>query len=52
MGPLVTTERLAAELGAPDLRVLDATWFMPGEGRDAAAVGKGLHRVSSSRSAS
>lgn len=37
MDSLVTTQWLADELAAPDLRVLDATWFLPGEGRDAAA---------------
>jgi thiosulfate/3-mercaptopyruvate sulfurtransferase len=34
---LVTTEWLAAHLGAPDLRVLDASWHMPAAGRDARA---------------
>ena len=28
MDALVTTEWLAAELDAPDLRILDATWFL------------------------
>ena len=32
---LVSTDWLAAHLGAPDLRVLDASWHMPGSGRDA-----------------
>ncbi|NIJ24062.1 3-mercaptopyruvate sulfurtransferase [Sphingomonas japonica] len=36
MDALVTTEWLAGELGASDLRVVDATWVMPGEGRDPA----------------
>jgi thiosulfate/3-mercaptopyruvate sulfurtransferase len=31
--PLVTTAWLAERLGLPDLRVVDATWFMPGDGR-------------------
>lgn len=31
---LVSTEWLAAHLGAPDLRVLDASWHLPAEGRD------------------
>jgi len=35
MESLVSTEWLAAELGAADLRVLDATIFLPGSGRDA-----------------
>ena len=34
MEPLVTTEWLAKELGAPDLRVLDGTWHMPQLKRD------------------
>lgn len=34
---LVSTEWLAAHLSDPDLRVLDGTWFMPDEGRDARA---------------
>ena len=37
MDSLVSTEWLEAELGAPDLRVVDATLFLPGMGRDAAA---------------
>lgn len=32
---LVSTEWLAGELGAPDLRVIDATIFLPGAGRNA-----------------
>ncbi len=31
MGPLVSTEWLAGELGKPDLVVLDATKFLPGQ---------------------
>lgn len=34
---LVSTEWLARHLADPDLRVIDATWFLPGEGRDASA---------------
>jgi thiosulfate/3-mercaptopyruvate sulfurtransferase len=34
---LVSTEWLAAHLGAPDLRIVDASWYLPGEGRDARA---------------
>lgn len=30
---LVSTEWLAAHLQAPDVRVVDATWFMPGQGK-------------------
>ena len=37
MDPLVTTAWLGATLGAPDLVLLDATWHMPGERRDARA---------------
>ena len=35
--PLVDIAWLAERLGAPDLVVLDATWHMPAEGRDARA---------------
>ena len=35
MDSLVSTEWLAGELGASDLRVIDATIFLPGSGRDA-----------------
>lgn len=34
---LVSTDWLAAHLKDPDLRVLDGTWFMPADGRDARA---------------
>jgi thiosulfate/3-mercaptopyruvate sulfurtransferase len=37
MESLVSTDWLAGELGATDLRVLDATGFLPGSGRDARA---------------
>ncbi len=37
MDLLVSTEWLAAELGASDLRIVDATQFLPDSGRDAAA---------------
>jgi thiosulfate/3-mercaptopyruvate sulfurtransferase len=37
MDSLVSTEWLEAELGASDLRVIDATIFLPGSGRDARA---------------
>lgn len=33
MGPLVSTGWLAARLGSPDLVVVDASWFLPAEGR-------------------
>lgn len=34
---LVSTEWLAGHLEAPDLRVVDATWFLPMDGRDGRA---------------
>lgn len=37
MDPLVSTEWLAGEIGASDLRIVDATYFLPEAGRDAAA---------------
>ena len=37
MDSLVSTEWLERELGAPDLKVIDATTFLPGSGRDARA---------------
>jgi thiosulfate/3-mercaptopyruvate sulfurtransferase len=33
--PLVDVAWLSNHLGAPDIRVVDATWFMPGDPRDA-----------------
>src|SRR5262245_26635611 len=36
-GPVVSTAWLAERLGDPDLRVLDATWYMPHLRRDARA---------------
>jgi thiosulfate/3-mercaptopyruvate sulfurtransferase len=35
--PMVSTEWLAARLGEPAIAIIDATWFMPDAGRDAAA---------------
>ncbi len=35
--PLVSADWLAGRLGQPEVRVLDATWFLPGAGRDARA---------------
>lgn len=43
MDSLVSTDWLAAELGAPDLRLLDATAFLPGSGRDARAEYESAH---------
>ncbi len=37
MDSLVSTEWLERELGAPDLKLIDATWFLHGSGRDARA---------------
>jgi thiosulfate/3-mercaptopyruvate sulfurtransferase len=34
---LVPTSWLASRLGSPGLRVLDASWYLPGSGRDATA---------------
>ncbi len=42
MDALVSTDWLALELGAPDLRVVDATWFLEA-GRDAAAEYESEH---------
>jgi thiosulfate/3-mercaptopyruvate sulfurtransferase len=38
MDALVSTEWLAAELAAPDLVVLDASWYMPSDARNARAL--------------
>jgi len=35
--PLVSTEWLAAHLTAPDIRIADASWYLPQAGRDAKA---------------
>ncbi|CAA9493744.1 MAG: 3-mercaptopyruvate sulfurtransferase, partial [uncultured Sphingomonadaceae bacterium] len=43
MDLLVSTEWLDGELGAPDLRVIDATVFLPGTGRDARAEYEAEH---------
>jgi thiosulfate/3-mercaptopyruvate sulfurtransferase len=40
---LVSTEWLAAHLGEPDLRVVDATWFLPVLKRDAGAEYRTAH---------
>lgn len=41
--PVVSGEWLEAQLGAPDLRIVDATWFMPGSPRDAQAEFEAAH---------
>ena len=43
MDSLVSTDWLEDELGAPDLRVVDATLFLPGSGRDARAEHEAEH---------
>lgn len=43
MEPLVPTEWLAGALGAADLRLLDATAFLPGSARDARAEYEAAH---------
>lgn len=43
MDELVSTEWLEKELGAPDLRVIDATLFLPDHGRDARAEYEAEH---------
>lgn len=37
MSPLVTTQWLADHLSAPDVRVIDASWYLPDQKRDAKA---------------
>jgi thiosulfate/3-mercaptopyruvate sulfurtransferase len=43
MDQLVSTEWLAGELGAPDLRVIDATLFLPNAGRNARTEYEAAH---------
>jgi len=43
MGPVVSTEWLARHLGEPDLRVVDATWYLPTLKRDARAEFQAAH---------
>ena len=43
MDPLVSTEFLAAQLGAPDLVICDATKYLPNENRDGAAEFQAAH---------
>lgn len=40
---LVSTEWLAAHLKDPDLRIIDASWYMPDAGRDAQAEYQAAH---------
>lgn len=41
--PLVSTDWLAERLEAPDIRVVDCSWFMPAEGRDPQAEYEAAH---------
>lgn len=43
MEPIVTTEWLAVHLSEPDLRVIDATWYLPHLKRDARAEFAAAH---------
>jgi thiosulfate/3-mercaptopyruvate sulfurtransferase len=43
MDQLVSTDWLERELGAPDLRVIDASFFLPADGRDARAEFEAEH---------
>lgn len=43
MESLVSTDWLAGELGAPDLRIVDATYFLPVHARDARAEYEAVH---------
>ena len=43
MQPLVSTEWLAPQLGAADLKVFDASWYMPAEQRDAQGLYRAAH---------
>ena len=40
---LVSTAWLAAHLGDPDLRIIDASWYLPDAGRDALAEYRAAH---------
>ena len=41
--PLVSTEWLAGHLGAPDIRIADASWYLPDAGRNAKAEYEAAH---------
>jgi len=49
MDDLVSTAWLAGQLGSPDLSILDATMFMPGEKRDPAAEFAQAHIIGARR---
>jgi thiosulfate/3-mercaptopyruvate sulfurtransferase len=40
---VVSTEWLATRLGTPGLRIIDASWYLPGSGRDAGAEYAAAH---------
>jgi thiosulfate/3-mercaptopyruvate sulfurtransferase len=40
---LVSTEWLAQRLDAPDIRIVDGTWYMPSEGKNARALYEAQH---------
>ena len=40
---LVSTDWLASHLNDPDLRIIDASWYMPADGRDARAEYEAAH---------
>ncbi|QPH54481.1 3-mercaptopyruvate sulfurtransferase [Pontivivens ytuae] len=42
-GHLVSTDWLAEHLGAPDLRILDASWYLPADNRDPKAEYEAEH---------
>jgi thiosulfate/3-mercaptopyruvate sulfurtransferase len=42
-GPVVDTAWLAAALGAPDLKIIDGSWYLPAEKRDPAAEYREAH---------
>lgn len=43
MDPLVSTDWLEQALGADDLRIIDSTWCLPGDGRDPRAEYEAAH---------
>ena len=43
VGPLVSTDWLAAHLAQPDIRVADASWYLPQAGRNARAEYEAAH---------
>ena len=40
---LVSTDRLASRLASPELRVLDSSWYLPAQNRDARAEFEARH---------